>query len=136
MSATVPARARGTVMLAMNVGQNRRKNRKITITTRAMLKHRENWTSATEARMVVVRSLMGSIFIDGGTHLLMVGSTARIRSTVSMTLASGCLKTMRRTAGLVPFQPANLASSTLSRALPNELSRKGTLFFWVMINEL
>ena len=57
MKAKVPASASGTVMLAMNVGQNRRRNRKMTITTRAMLSRRENCTSCTEARMVVVRSL-------------------------------------------------------------------------------
>ena len=56
-TAKVPASASGTVMLAMNVGQNRRRNRKITITTSAMLSISENCTSSTEARMVVVRSL-------------------------------------------------------------------------------
>ena len=50
--ANVPASASGTVMLAMNVGQNRRRKRKMTITTSAMLSSSENCTSSTEARMV------------------------------------------------------------------------------------
>ena len=49
----MPASASGTVMLAMNVGQNRRKNRKITMHHQRMLSMSENCTSCTEARMVV-----------------------------------------------------------------------------------
>ena len=68
MKAKVPASASGTVMLAMNVGQNRRRNRKITITTSAMLSSSENCTSCTDARMVVVRSLISVSLTDGGIH--------------------------------------------------------------------
>ena len=64
----MPANASGTVTLAMNVGQNRRKKRKMTMTTRPMVSMSENWTSETEARMVVVRSLMGAILMAGGIH--------------------------------------------------------------------
>ena len=56
----VPARASGTVTLAMNVGQNRRRKRKITMTTSAMLSKQGKLTSCTEARIVVVRSLSTS----------------------------------------------------------------------------
>ena len=70
MKANVPASASGTVMLAMKVGQNRRRNRKITITTSAMLSSSENCTSCTEARIVVVRSLISVSLIDGRNPLL------------------------------------------------------------------
>ncbi len=70
MRANVPASASGTVMLAMNVGQNRRRNRKMTITTSAMLSISENCTSWTEARIVVVRSLISLSLTDGGIHRL------------------------------------------------------------------
>src|SRR6267143_1882269 len=76
--ATVPARARGTVMLAMNVGQKRRRKRKMTITTSEILSKSENWTSATEARIVAVRSLSWEIFMEGGIHLVSCGSVARM----------------------------------------------------------
>jgi len=42
---TVPDNASGTVTLAMNVGQNRRRKRNTTITTSAMLTTSETSTS-------------------------------------------------------------------------------------------
>ena len=68
MAPKVPARASGTVTLAMKVGHARRKKRNITMTTSAMLRSMENWTSLTEARIVVVRSLMMRSFTEGGSH--------------------------------------------------------------------
>ena len=133
MKAKVPASASGTVMLAMNVGQNRRRNRKMTITTSAMLSSSENCTSCTEARIVVVRSLISVSLIDGGIHFLSCGSTARMRSTVSITLASACLKMMTSTARLVPDQPATRAFSVPSMARPSALSRMGALLRCVRI---
>ena len=57
INANVPDSASGTVTLAMNVGQNRRRNRKITITTSPIDNMSVNCTSSTEARMVWVRSI-------------------------------------------------------------------------------
>ena len=48
-----------------------------------------NWTSLTEARIVVVRSDRIETLIDGGIEACSCGSSALIRSTVSMTLAPG-----------------------------------------------
>ena len=59
MSADGPGQSEGNG----DAGDERRpksaQKQKMTITTSAMLQHSENWTSSTEARMVVVRSLMG-----------------------------------------------------------------------------
>ena len=89
----------------MNVGQKRRRKRKITMTTRAMLRTNEVWTSSTEARMVVVRSLRMERSTDGGIQRSNWGNSALIRSTVSMTFAPACLEMMTNTAGFMPDQP-------------------------------
>ena len=135
MMAAVPASASGTVMQAMKVGQKRRKKTKMTITTSEMLSKSENCTSSTEARIVVVRSLSWKILIEGGIHFVSCGSAARIRSTVSITFAPGCLKTISSTAGWVPAQPATRSFSTPSIALPSELIRIGMFCFWVITRD-
>ena len=71
----------------------------MTITTRAMVSPSVNSTSATEARMVVVRSRMVFTSIAGGIRAVSCGSWSLIWSTVSMTLAPGCLNTARMTPG-------------------------------------
>ena len=92
MAANVPMSASGTVTLGMIVAQTLRRNTKITTTTRPMDSISVNWTSATDARMVCVRSMMVSTWTDGGIAASSRGIAAWIASTVSMTLASGCLK--------------------------------------------
>src|SRR3977135_2138071 len=66
--ATVPSSARGTVTPGMMVAQALRKNRKITITTSAMVSASVNSTSCTAALMVVVRLATVFTLIDGGTE--------------------------------------------------------------------
>src|SRR5277367_6164733 len=102
MTANVQISATGTVIEGMMVAQTLRRNRKITITTRAMDSIRVNCTSDSEARMVCVRSTMMVVLIDGGIDASSRGNVAFIRSTVSMTLAPGCLKISRMTPS-VPF---------------------------------
>ncbi len=75
----------------MIVAQALRRNRKITITTRAMESMSVNSTSCTEARMVCVRSTMVRTWMVGGISASSRGNAALIRSTVAMTLAPGCL---------------------------------------------
>ena len=58
----------------MSVAQKLRRNSRITITTRPMVSTRVNSTSATEARMVVVRSRMVSTLIAGGMRAVSCGS--------------------------------------------------------------
>ena len=69
-----------------------RRNRKITITTSAIESTRVNFTSSTEARMVVVRSITTLTCTEGGIADCRRGNWARISSTVSRILAPGCLK--------------------------------------------
>ncbi len=59
-------------------------------------------TSRTEARMVRVESTTTARWIAGGIEAWSCGSTARMRSTVSMMLAPGWRKMISRIAGL-PF---------------------------------
>ena len=99
IAAHEPSSASGTVMLGISVAQKLRRNSRMTITTRAMVSPSVNSTSATEARMVVVRSRMVLTSIAGGMRAVSCGSCALIWSTVSMTLAPGCLNTARMMPG-------------------------------------
>ncbi len=89
---SVPTSASGTVMDGMMVAHTLRRNRKITITTSAIDSASVNSTSATEARMVSVRSASTLTCTLGGIEASRRGSSALIWSTVVMTLAPGCLK--------------------------------------------
>src|ERR1700730_8130784 len=68
ITANVPAKASGTVTQAMKVVDTLRRNTKQTITTSAMLMRSDVCTSATDARIVIVRSLWISRWIAGGNH--------------------------------------------------------------------
>ena len=100
MSAHAPSSESGTVTLGMTVAQKVRRNTKITATTRPMVSSKVNCTSSTEARMVCVRSLRISTCSDGGIAAAGAAARALMRSTVSMTLAPGCLKTIEEHAAL------------------------------------
>ena len=93
ISANVPTSASGTVMLGMIVAERLRRNRKITVTTSAIVSMSVNCTSLTDARIVVVRSMMMSILTAGGMAACSCGRAALIRSAVSITLAPGCFMT-------------------------------------------
>src|SRR5215510_8244208 len=69
IAAHEPSSAGGTVMLGITVAQKLRRNSRTTSTTRAMVNASVNWTSCTEARMVVVRSRMVSTLMAGGREL-------------------------------------------------------------------
>ena len=62
----------------------------MTITTRATVSSRVNCTSATEARIVSVRSESIKTLIADGIEASSCGNRALTRSTVSMTFAPGC----------------------------------------------
>ena len=79
----------GTAIAGMIVAQRLRRNTKITPTTRPIVSSSVNCTSATEARMVVVRSEITEILIVGGIDSSSCGSAALIACTVLMTLAPG-----------------------------------------------
>ena len=111
--------------VGITVAQKLRRKMKITITTSAMVSSSVNCTSSTAARMVWVRSLMTSILIAGGIAATSRGSVALILSTVSMTLAPGCLNTTRNTPRLPLAQAACLASSGPATAWPMSRTRNG-----------
>ena len=79
--------------------------------------------------MVCVRSTMVSIFMPGGISAASRGIAALIWSTVSMTLAPGCLNTSRITAlrapSLSPFSAAMLTSCGPATAWPTSRTRTG-----------
>ena len=106
IAATVPASDSGTATPAASVGVARRRNSSTTPMTSAQVISRVIWMSRTAARMVIVRSAKTEMSTPSGTHCRIWGSSAFTRSTVSMTLASGCLVTMRRTLRSLLYQPA------------------------------
>ncbi len=120
---SVPARLNGTVTAAAKVGTRRRMNSATTISTSAMLISKVHSTSATLARMVVVRSEMVATRMSGGIHARSCGSAARTRSTVSMTLAPAVLVSVSRMAGFLPSHAASLVLDTLSSTSATSPSR-------------
>jgi hypothetical protein len=90
----------------MTVAQKLRRKTKITPTTSAIVSSRVNCTSSTEARMVWVRSLRMPTLMAAGNVAVRRGSCALMLSTVSMTLAPGCLNTTRKMPRLPLVQPA------------------------------
>src|SRR5881396_458135 len=96
----VPTIEMGTATLGMIVADRLRRNRNMTITTRAIVRISVNSTSATEARMVAVRSVSVVISIADGREALSWGSKRLMRSTTVMMLAPGCRWMLTMTAGL------------------------------------
>jgi len=89
-------------MLGMNRGHTSRRNKKITITTSPIDKARVNSTSFTDARITCVRIDDRADMHDGGIDASSAGNAALMRSTVSITLAPGCLNASSSTPRL-PF---------------------------------
>src|SRR5712672_964713 len=89
MTPKVPTIERGTAKLGMMVARTLRKNTKMTNTTSTMVSINSNWTSETEARIVVVRSVSISTFTAVGSAACSCGSNFLTRSTTAMMLAPG-----------------------------------------------
>src|SRR5712691_2192933 len=66
----VPTSDKGTAMLGIMVADRVRRKRKITITTSATVSISANWTSLTEARIVVVRSVRIDKSTEEGSEAL------------------------------------------------------------------
>ena len=121
----MPTSASGTVTLGMMVAQKLRRKTKITITTSEIDSSRVNCTSFTEAWMVRVRSITVLTWTEGGIAACRRGSSLRMRATVSITLAPGCLK-INNWMPRRPFcHPASRAFSGPSTALPMSRTRTG-----------
>ena len=108
IAANEPSNASGTVMPGMSVAQKLRKNSNTTITTRPMVSTIVNSTSCTDARIVAVLSRIVSTFMAGGMFAVSRGSSLLIWSTVSMTLAPGCLETFNMIPSSLVWCPARL----------------------------
>ncbi len=106
MHATVPASDSGTATPAASVGVARRRKANTTPITSATVISSVTWMSSTAARIVTVRSVKIEMSTPAGTQRRSSGSSAFTRSTVSMTLALGCLVTMSSTEGRLLYQPA------------------------------
>src|SRR5881396_707395 len=118
----------GSAMLGMTVAQNFRRNTKMTITTSATVSNSVNCTSATDARMVSVRSPKLDNFTDDGRAARSLGSSVFTRSAVWMMFAPGWRWMSSSTAGLPPTQLARRTFSTLSTASPMSATRTGEPF--------
>src|SRR5437899_6269730 len=117
----------------MIVAQKLRRNMKITITTSATVSSNVNCTSATEARMVSVRSEMTEILTAAGIDAWSTGSIALTRSTVSMTLAPGWRWTARMIARCWLNQPAISSFSPALMARPVSRRRTGDPFLLALV---
>ena len=88
-------------MLGMMVAASVRRNRKITITTSAMVSISSNCTSATLARMVLVRSVSTVTLTDAGRLACSCFRRSLMLSATLMMFAPGCRWMFRMTAGVV-----------------------------------
>jgi len=95
----VPTSDKGTATLGMMVAQASRRNRNTTKITSRIETSRVTSTSRTAARIVTVRSMTMLVRISGEIDASSEGSSALMRSTVSMTLAPAILNMTMRTAG-------------------------------------
>ncbi len=89
MNARVPTSDSGTDRLGIRVADGLRRNRKMTRTTSTTARPSSNSTSATEARIVLVRSVSTATSTAAGSAARRLGSSAVMRSTTSITLAPG-----------------------------------------------
>src|SRR5665213_1157318 len=89
MAPNVATSDKGTVMLGMMVAHSERRNRKITITTSAIVTLSVNSTSLTEALMVCERSDANSILTEGGMDARSCGIMALTCLTMSIVFAPG-----------------------------------------------
>ena len=128
MMPKVPTSDSGTTTLGIKVAVRLRRNTKVTITTSATASSISNCTSATESRMVWVRSDTTVTSSVAGSDARSCGSSALIRLTTSITLAPGWRWMFSRMAGLSPAQAACRTSSAPSTARATSDRRSGALF--------
>src|SRR5579859_6841378 len=101
--ANVPTMDIGKARLGMMVAEMLRRKIKITITTRAMVRKRVNFTSLTESRMETERSYRISRLTACGIWARKVGSSFLMESTTSTVLVPGC----RKIGSVMPRRPLN-----------------------------
>ena len=76
ITANVPMSESGTATPGMMVAEKLRRKTKMTATTKTMVRISSNSTSSTEARMVVVRSVITWILMPSGMEACICGSSS------------------------------------------------------------
>ncbi len=114
MAAKVPISDTGTATAGISVARPERRNRNTTRITRPTDIASDCSTSASDARMVGERSCAICMSMAAGMVSRSSGSAARMRSTVSIILASGSLRIISKMAGLALVMPALRTSCTES----------------------
>ena len=134
--ANVPMTEIGSAIAGITVARTLRRNRKMTITTRAIVSINVNCTSCTDLRIDSERSTSTSSDTDGGNCARKSGSSAFTASVTATVLASGCRCTAR-TIDLRPLnQLATLSFSTESSTTAISASRTGAPFRQATISGL
>ena len=85
----VPMSDSGTATLGIIVARKFRRNKKIAMTTSAIVSMSENSTSRTEPRIVIVRSVITETSMPAGKFALSCGNSFLIRSTTSIVFTPG-----------------------------------------------
>ena len=125
IAAAVPTRESGTAMPAIKVACQVRRKMKMTAMTRQMVSPSSKKTSATEARIVSVRSVRTCTFTDEGSDWLNLGRSFLMLSTTEMMFAPGWRWMLTMMAGVLFIHAACLLFSTSSTTLATSERRTG-----------
>ena len=125
IAANVPTIEVGSASVGMIVARTLRRKRKITSTTRPIASTSENWTSSTDCRIEIERSLSTSRLTEAGSCFLNCGISARIASTTATVFVPGCRCTAMVTLRRPLNQLATRLFSTLSITFATSPRRTG-----------
>ena len=125
IAANVPTIEAGTARLGMSVARTLRRNRKITRTTRAIVRTSVNSTSCTDSRIGTERSKRTSSLSAPGSCALRAGSFALTASTTAIVFEPGCLWIASVTTCLSSYQFPIRSFSTPSTTFPRSPSVTG-----------
>src|SRR4051812_30859177 len=125
MPANVPTIDTGSAKVGMSVADARRKNRKITSTTRKVVSPSVISTSSTDWRTEVERSARMSMLTEGGMLARNTGSNAFTLSTTCTVLAPGCRWTASTIERLPLYQEAESLLVTESTGCAMSWMRTG-----------
>ena len=128
ITANVPTSDKGTTTAGIKVADALRRKTKITMTTKAIDSNNSNCTSRTEARMVVVRSVMTCTSKLAGKAARNAGNKVCTRCTVSITFAPGWRWIFKTMAGCALAQADKRLFSGASLMVATSRKRKGLPF--------
>ena len=128
ITAHVPASDKGTATAGISAVRQRLRNKATTSTTKPMEMASDFWISASDARIVGVRSDTTSIAMPVGTSRPKEGNKRRTPSTASITFAPGCWYKTSNTAGLPCDNPSVRTSCMASLTCATSCTRTGRRF--------